>query len=62
VTYPLGLPAGATAPTAVKLFNAAGGTGMGPTDVTLNLSLAIPANAYSGGYSSTWTLTVSSGP
>src|SRR5205085_6108415 len=35
-TYPVTLPAGATAPTAVKLYNAASATGKGKTNVTLS--------------------------
>lgn len=62
VTYPLTLPAGATAPTAVKLYNAAAGTGKGPQTVTLTEQLAVPANAYNGTYSSTWTIAIVSGP
>jgi hypothetical protein len=62
VAYPLTLPAGATAPTAVKVYNAAAGTGGGPLTLTLSFQLAIPASAYSGSYSSTWTFTIASGP
>lgn len=62
VSYPIGLPAGATAPTAVKLYNAASGTGAGPVDLGIALSLLIPAQAYAGNYSSTWTLTLATGP
>ena len=54
--------AGATAPTAVKIYNAAAATGRGPADVTLGVQLAVPGNAYSGSYSSTWTFTIASGP
>ena len=62
VAYPVTLPAGATAPTAVKVYNAAAGTGGGPLTLTLSVQLAIPARAYSGSYSSTWTFTIASGP
>lgn len=62
VGYPLTLPAGTTAPTAVKLFNAGAGSGEGPSDVDLTARLAVPANAYNGTYSSTWTISVVSGP
>ncbi len=62
VGYPLTLPAGAVAPAAVKIFNAAAGTGRGPTNLSFNLGLAIPAYARTGAYSSTWTFTLSSGP
>ena len=62
VGYPLTLPAGATAPTAVKVYNAAANTGGGPLTVTLSFQLSIPASAYSGSYTSTWTFTIASGP
>jgi len=62
VSYPYSLQAGATAPTATKLFNAPRGTGMGDQTLTPTWSLAIPANAYAGNYTSTWTLSLVSGP
>jgi photosystem II stability/assembly factor-like uncharacterized protein len=62
VSYPVTLPAGSTPPTAVKVFNAAANTGSGPANVTLNIKLAVPASAYNGTYSSTWTYTIASGP
>lgn len=62
VTYPYSLPAGATAPTATKLFNAPVGTGMGDQTVTPTWTLGIPGNAYAGNYTSTWTLSLVSGP
>jgi hypothetical protein len=62
VSYPYSLPAGTTAPTATKLFNAPAGTGMGNQTVTPTWTLAIPANAYAGNYNSTWTLSLVSGP
>ncbi|HEY1514986.1 MAG TPA: WxL domain-containing protein [Solirubrobacteraceae bacterium] len=63
VSYPYSLPAGATtAPTATKLFNAPLGSGMGDQTVTPTWTLAIPANAYAGSYTSTWTLSLVSGP
>jgi WxL domain surface cell wall-binding len=62
IMYPVTLPAGASPPTAVRLFNAAGGTGSGPTDLALTANVAVPANAWAASYSSTWTFTLSSGP
>jgi hypothetical protein len=56
------LPAGSSPPTAAKLYNAALNTGGGPATVTLTFQLTVPANAYSGSYSSTWTFTIASGP
>jgi hypothetical protein len=62
VAYPYSLPAGATAPTATKLFNAPSGTGLGDQTVTPTWTVAIPANAYAGNYTSTWTLSLVSAP
>jgi hypothetical protein len=62
VTYPLGIPAGSSAPTAVKLFNAAANSGMGGFTVTPTVQVAIPANTYAGTYTSTVTVAVVSGP
>jgi WxL domain surface cell wall-binding len=62
VSYPYSLPAAATAPTATKLFNAPANTGMGDQTVTPTWTLAIPGNAYAGNYTSTWTLSLVSGP
>jgi hypothetical protein len=62
VTYPFTLPAGSTPPTAVKLYNAAFGTGSGILDVTPTVQVAVPGNASAGSYSSTLTVTVASGP
>jgi hypothetical protein len=60
--YPYTLPAGASTPTATKLFNAIAGTGRGHETLVTTATLAIAANAYAGIYSSTWTFTVASGP
>ena len=62
IGYPLTVPAGAGPPAAVKIFDAAANTGGGPSDVTVNFSLAVPAKAYAAAYTSTWTFTVASGP
>ena len=62
ITYPFTLPAGATAPTAVKLFNAAASTGMGAFTVTPTVGVTIPANAFAGTYTSTVTLAIASAP
>jgi WxL domain surface cell wall-binding len=62
VNYPLTVPAGTTAPTAVKFFNAAASTGMGRFTVTPSISVSVPGNAYAGTYSSTVTVAVASGP
>ena len=62
ITYPVTVPAAATAPAAVKIYNAAAGTGTGPSNVSLGVRLAVPGNAYTGSYTSTWTFTIASGP
>ncbi|MBV9604778.1 MAG: WxL domain-containing protein [Solirubrobacterales bacterium] len=62
ISYPVTIPAAATSPAAVKVFDAAAGTGAGPATVVLTTSLSLPANARVGTYSSTWTLTLASGP
>jgi hypothetical protein len=60
--YPLTVPAGATAPAAVKFFNSAANTGMGRFTVTPTIGVTIPGNAFAGTYSSTVTVAVASGP
>ena len=44
------------------MFDAAAGTGAGPVNVSLTAALNVPGNARIGTYTSTWTLTLSSGP
>lgn len=62
ITYPLSVPAGATAPTAVKFFNAALNTGMGESIITPTISISVPPTTYTGVYSSTVTVSLVSGP
>jgi len=62
VSYPYSLPAAASAPSATKLFNAAVNTGEGNETVTVTWSLAVPSTAQPGTYTSTWTLSLVSGP
>jgi WxL domain surface cell wall-binding len=62
VSYPYSLPAGSTAPTATKMFNASANTGMGNQVVTPTWKLAIPPSTYAGTYTSTWTISLVSGP
>ena len=62
ITYPYTLPAGATAPTATKLFNAAANTGLGNQTITPSWKLSVPASTQAGTYTSTWTLSLVSGP
>jgi len=62
ITYPVTLPAATVAPTAVKLYNAAAATGLGPSTVTLSAKLSVPPNSFNGAFSSTWTFSLVSGP
>ena len=56
------VPAGSSPPGAAKLYNAAASSGAGPVTVELTTHLAVPANVRVGSYSSTWTLSIASGP
>lgn len=64
ISYPVTLPAGNTPPTALRLANATNGSfsGTGPTNIALAIAIDIPGNARVGTYTSTWTLTIASGP
>jgi hypothetical protein len=62
ITYPVSVPAGTVAPTAVKFFNAAAETGMGKFTLTPTVAVSVPANTYAGTYTSTITLASVSGP
>jgi len=62
VTYPYSLPAATTAPTATKMFSATAGTGLGDQTLSPTWSLAVPSKAVAGAYTSTWTLSLVSGP
>jgi hypothetical protein len=62
VTTPVAIPAAVTAPTAVKFFNTNSSTGMGVYTLTPAVSVAIPTGALIGSYTSTFTITISSGP
>lgn len=63
VTYPFVVPAAAvTAPTAVKIQNAAVNSGLAGQTFTHTMNLAIPANTMAGVYTSTWTYSLVSAP
>ena len=62
ITYPLGVPAAATAPTAVKFFNAAAATGLGSFTVTPAVGVFVPGSTFAGSYTSTITASIVSGP
>lgn len=59
---PLVIPAGPTAPNAVKFFSATANTGLGSFTITPTINLLIPANTYAGSYSSSVSVAVVSGP
>ena len=58
VTYPYALP-GATA---TKLLSANAGSGLANQTISVPWQGSFPADAYSGTYSSTWTITLAAGP
>ncbi|MGC8461368.1 MAG: hypothetical protein ACP5OR_05960 [Candidatus Dormibacteria bacterium] len=60
VPNPYVLP-GSSSP-ATKLLSAEAGTGMGNQTATISWTAAIPSNVYTGTYSSTWTVSLVSGP
>jgi len=62
VSYPYTLPAAGSAPTATKMYNAAVNTGEGNQTVTATWSLTLPATTPPGTYTSTWTISLASGP
>jgi hypothetical protein len=62
ITYPVGVPAGASAPPAVKFFDAAASSGLGKFTITPTVTIAIPGNTYAGTYMSTVTIALSIGP
>ena len=62
IGYPYTLPAATTAPTATKLFNGAANTGLGNQTITPSWKLSVPASTLTGSYTSTWTLSLVSGP
>jgi len=62
IGYPVAVPLGASAPTAVKFFSASADSGMGKFTITPAVALSVPAETYAGSYSSTITLSVVAGP
>lgn len=62
LSYPLTVPAAASAPAAVKFFNSTANTGMGRFTITPSIDVSIPGNAYAGAYTSTVTIAAVSGP
>ena len=62
ITYPVTVPAAASAPAAVKLFNSASASGLGRFTITPSINVTIPGNTYAGTYTSTITVAAVSGP
>lgn len=62
VAYPVAVPAAPVAPSAVKFFNAASGTGGGDFTITPTISVTVPQNVFAGTYTSTVTVAIVSGP
>jgi hypothetical protein len=62
IVFPVGVPAAAAAPAAVKFYNASANTGEGRVDMTIALAALVAQNAYAGTYSSTVTISIVSGP
>jgi hypothetical protein len=60
--YPITLPAAPVAPAAVKIYGTPAATGLGPVQLDAGFQLEVPENAYAGSYTSTWTITIASGP
>ena len=56
------VPAASTAPPAVQFFNAAVDTGLGDFTTTPTCQVSLPANVIAGTYSSTLTISITSGP
>jgi hypothetical protein len=56
------VPAAATAPSAIEIQTAAANSGLAGQTWTHTMSLAVPAVARAGTYSSTWTYSLVSGP
>ena len=44
------------------MYSAAAGTGLGDQTITPTWTLAIPSKAVAGAYTSTWTMSIVSGP
>jgi hypothetical protein len=60
ISWPVTL--GTSSGGAAKIYNAADDSGFGTSFVSVDFSVAVPANARAGTYSTTITLAVSSGP
>jgi hypothetical protein len=62
IGYPVTIPAATVAPAPVNTYLAAADTGIGGNTVTMQVSVAIPANTFADVYASTLTLAIIEGP
>ena len=62
LTYPITIPAATVAPAPVTAFNATAPSGAGGNTITMQVSVAIPANTFADVYASTLTLAIIEGP
>ena len=62
LTYPITIPAATVAPAPITAFNATAPSGAGSNTVTMQVSVAIPANTFADVYASTLTLAIIEGP
>jgi len=62
IAYPVLVPVTASTPSTVPFFQAQANTGMGGFTVTPTISVITQANIYAGDYTSTFTVSLVSGP
>jgi hypothetical protein len=62
LSYPVSIPAAASAPTAIKIQTASLSTGLGGQTWTHTMHLALAGNTKAGSYASTWTYSLVSAP
>ena len=62
IAFPVAVPAGSTAPTAVKFYDTSAAHGEGVYPITPTIRVAVPGNSFAGSYSSTLTISLVSGP
>ena len=62
IGYPLVIPAATVAPAAISIYSASANTGTGGNTLTMQVSVAIPANTFADTYASTLTLAIIEGP
>ena len=62
IAYPVAIPSGPSAPTAVKFFDTTANNGMGRFTIAPIVGVFVPQDSYSGTYRSTLTLAIISVP